>query len=256
MKRFQGKKILITGGSQGIGRACADLFADEGAEVWFNYSRDEQAAHRVEKAIAARDGRARALQADLGVPRQVESLWSEVSSGGNPDILILNAAFQKKATLDDTDMDLLRRTFEVNVFGNFQLARLFLHGRRREGGKGNLVIHSSNQSEFVHANGFAYGLSKAALNHMVRHLAAAAVRDGVRVNGVLLGWFDTEGERKVMSAAAIREQAAHGIPMGRAGDPREAARLTLFLASEDSSYMTGSLLRCDGGFALDPDLGT
>ena len=88
------------------------------------------------------------------------------------------------------------------------------------------------------------------------HLAGALVRDNIRVNGVLLGWFDTDGERKFYSKEQIKEQAKSNIPMGRAGEPDEAARLTVFLASEESSYITGSMLRCDGGFMLAPDLGT
>lgn len=255
MSRFTGKRVLITGGSQGIGRACAELMAAEGAEVIGTFSRDEEAARRAEAAIRAAGGRARMLKADLGDAAAVEHLWAECSAGG-VDALVLNAAYQKKATADETDLALIERTFRVNVGGNFQLAKLFIDARRAARAKGAIVVHSSNQGEFVNPTGFAYGMSKAALNHMVRHLARATVKEGIRVNGVLLGWFDTDGERKFYSAEQIREQAKGGIPMGRAGDPMEAARMAAFLACDDSSYMTGSLLRLDGGFALAPDLST
>ena len=256
MKRFSGKRALITGASQGIGRACAELFCAEGAEVIGSYIHDEDAARRAETEIRAANGSITLLRADMGVAAEIAALWSKIMQIGGADILILNAAFQKKATPEETDLALMEHTFRVNVTGNFQLAMLFINALRTSGMPGAIVVHSSNQGEFVNPSGFAYGLSKAALNHMVRHLARATVRDGIRVNGVLLGWFDTDGERKFYSAEQIHEQAKKGIPMGRAGDPREAAAMTAFLASEQSSYMTGSLVRYDGGFALAPDLST
>jgi 3-oxoacyl-[acyl-carrier protein] reductase len=91
---------------------------------------------------------------------------------------------------------------------------------------------------------------------MVRHIARAVVKNKIRVNGVVLGWFNTEGERYFYSAEQIEEQARESVPMQRAGRPEEAANMAYFLASEQSSYMTGSLVRYDGGFALDPDLST
>jgi len=94
------------------------------------------------------------------------------------------------------------------------------------------------------------------LNHMVRHIARAVVKDKIRVNGIVLGWFNTEGERHFYSAKQIEDQARETVPMQRAGKPEEAAEMSYFLSSEQSSYMTGSLVRVDGGFALDPDLST
>jgi 3-oxoacyl-[acyl-carrier protein] reductase len=256
MSRFKGKRILITGGSQGIGRACAELMASEGGEIVGSYIHDDDAAKKAEEAIRSEGGRATMIKADMGEPADLERLWVEATKGGGIDVLILNAAFQKKATADETDLALMEKTFRVNVTGNFQLAKLFIAARRKAKLPGSVVIHSSNQGEFVNPTGFAYGLSKAALNHMVRHLARSVVKENIRINGVVLGWFDTDGERKFYSSEQIKEQAKTGIPMGRAGDPLEAARMTAFLASDDSSYMTGSLVRFDGGFALAPDLST
>jgi NAD(P)-dependent dehydrogenase (short-subunit alcohol dehydrogenase family) len=254
--RFTGKKILITGGSQGIGRACADLMAKEGGEIIGTYSRDEQAATRAAAAIIQAGGRATMIKADLGSESDTLEMWRRATIGAPVDVLILNAAFQKKALFEDTDLALLERTLRVNVGGNFQLAKLFIDDCRKRKASGTIVVHSSNQGEMVNPTGFAYGISKAALNHLVRHLARAVARDRIRVNGVLLGWFDTDGERKFYSAEQIAEQGAAGIPVGRAGDPVEAANMAAFLAADESSYMTGSMVRYDGGFALDPDLST
>ncbi|HYE07734.1 MAG TPA: SDR family oxidoreductase [Planctomycetota bacterium] len=256
MHRFTGKRILITGGSQGIGRACAIGFAREGGDVAITYSRDDAAAEACRGAVAAVGSTPRLHKADLGDPAAVDALWADELAGGGCDVLVLNAAFQKKATIDDTDLALLERTFRVNVAGNFQLAKHFIAARRSTAKPGAIVIHSSNQGEFVNPTGFAYSLTKAALNQMTRHLALATARDGIRVNCIALGWFDTDGERRFYSAEQIRAQAERGIPIGRAGDPAEAADLALFLASDASSYMTGGSVRCDGGYALAPDSST
>lgn len=249
---FSGKRVLVTGGSQGIGLGCASLLSELGATVYINYARNQDAA---DKALASVPNGILA-QADIGDEASVATMWQAITQDGPIDYVILNAAYQKKAEVAETDRALLEQTFAVNVYGNFQLAKLYIDSCRERGVPGSLVLHSSNQAEFVNPSGFAYALSKAALNHLCRHLARWAVEDQVRVNGVILGWFDTDGERKFYNAAQIKEQAMENIPMQRAGDPIEAARLSAFLLSEQSSYMTGSLVRYDGGFALAPDLST
>lgn len=257
MKEFKDKRILITGASKGIGRACAVRFARDGAEVVINYKSSLQDAKETLRCVETAGGKGRIIQGDIGNPEDVDRIWEAACYGGKiPSVLVLNAAFQKKATFDDTDVGLLRRTLDVNIIGNFSLSKLFIGQCRELSLPGNIVVHSSNQGEFVNPTGFAYALTKAALNHLVRHVARVTVKDKIRVNGVILGWFDTEGERIFYSSQQIEEQAGKTIPMQRAGKPEEAANMTYFLASEQSSYMTGSLVRYDGGFALNPDLTT
>jgi NAD(P)-dependent dehydrogenase (short-subunit alcohol dehydrogenase family) len=257
MNEFKNKKVLITGAGKGIGKACAVRFASGGAVVVLNYLSSEKDARETAVLVKHAGGKAILAQGDMGRDEDVAGLWKEANADGNPPVvLVLNAAYQKKCTFEETTPELLRGTFNVNIVGNFQLAKLFVDQCRERGIDGRIVIHSSNQGEFVNPTGFGYALSKAALNHMVRHIARAVAADGIRVNGVILGWFDTEGERTFYSSEQIREQAAKTIPVKRAGDPAEAANLTYFLASDASSYMTGSLVRYDGGFSLDPDLST
>ena len=257
MTEFTNRRILITGASKGLGRAAAVRFARDGAEIIINYNRGQRDGEETLRQVEAAGGRGTMVQGNIGNPDDVTRIWDVSCTGGTiPSVLVLNAAFQKKATVVDTDLALLRETLEVNVVGNFGLAKRFMESHRQGRTPGTLVIHSSNQAEFVNPTGFAYALSKAALNHMVRHLARAGVKDGIRVNGVLLGWFNTEGERDFYSAEQIEEQAKTAVPMQRAGRPEEAANMAYFLASEQSSYMTGSLVRFDGGFSLDPDLST
>ncbi|KPL13970.1 MAG: hypothetical protein AMS26_12410 [Bacteroides sp. SM23_62] len=257
MKYFRGKKVLITGASKGIGRACAIRFAGDGAYIIINYNSSRSDAEDTLKKVTAAGGSGKIVQGDLGSSEDIQRIWdASCEQGQIPDSLILNAAFQKKALLDDTPPELLSKTLNVNLIGNYSLARLYIDTCREKGKGGTIVVHSSNQGEFVNPTGFAYAVSKAGLNHMVKHLARAVVKDKIRVNGVILGWFNTEGERIFYSAEQIEEQAKQTVPMQRAGTPEEAANMTYFLACEESSYMTGSLVRYDGGFALDPDLST
>ncbi|MDP6081464.1 MAG: SDR family oxidoreductase [Arenicellales bacterium] len=257
MKRLTGKSVLITGGSKGIGAACAKLFAAEGARVAINYSSDKTAAEKTLAQITSNNGDACAYRVDMCDIDGLTKVWENVLNDfGGIDILVLNAAYQKKKVVDDTDLALLEKTYRVNVIGNFHLARQFVDHRRSLKQPGVVIVHGSGQGEFVNPTGFAYALSKAALHHMVRHLAVAWAKDQIRVNGVQLGWFNTEGERRWTTEEQMRTQAAAGILMGRAGEPIEAARLSLYLASDESSYMTGSIVCYDGGFALAPDLST
>ncbi len=245
---FSGKHVLVTGGTKGIGRACVLELAARGARLTATYSRDEGAARKLSETGV------RVVKADMGEPDRPEQLIASLERAGElPDVLVCNAAFQRKATVDQTDRRLMEKTFGVNVFGNFQLARSWADALGRAGRRGVLVIHSSNQSELVNPTAFAYALSKAALNHMVRHLAVAYAGRGIRVNGILFGWFDTEGERAFYSGEQMRS-GAEGILLGRIGEPREAARLVAYVAGDDAAYMTGSLVRIDGGYVLAPDL--
>jgi NAD(P)-dependent dehydrogenase (short-subunit alcohol dehydrogenase family) len=252
---FKDKIVLITGGSKGIGKACAFRFAQDGANVFINYSRNDRKANETLQLINGKyKDRAVIVKADMGNPEEIDRMWHIFKQSGNyPEVLILNAAYQEKVRFEESDWNLFQKTFSVNVFGNFYLAKLFVMTCREKNIPGRLIIHSSNQGEFVNPTGFAYSLSKAALNHMVRHIAHSTSGDNIRVNGIVLGWFDTDGERDFYAGEDIKGHAAKTIPIGRIGSSEEVSDLTYFLASDQSSYMTGSLVRLDGGYALSPD---
>lgn len=255
MENFKNKTVLITGGSKGIGKACALRFAEAGAKVIINYANNDQKANETLRLINQKyPDKAVLAKADIGNPEEIDNLWQMFKDSGNyPEVLILNAAYQEKLKFEESDWKLFQKTFSVNVFGNFYLAKLFVQTCREKNIPGKLIIHSSNQGEFVNPTGFVYSLSKAALNQMVRHIAHSTSKDNIRVNGIVLGWFDTEGERTFYSGEDIKGHAAKTIPIGRIGNSEDVADLTFFLASDQSSYMTGSLVRLDGGYALSPD---
>ena len=255
MERFKNKRIFITGISEGIGRACAEQFAHEGADVVGVYLRSSEERPAPTKHHRE-NGSVTMLPADIGNFEQLDAIWTDLTVSTGFDALILNAAFQKKATFDQTDLSLLEKTFHTNLFANFHLAKLYFAERGKSGAPGNIIVHTTNQAELVHPTGFAYALSKAALNHLVRHLAVAGAKHSIRVNAIVLGWFDTEGERRFCNGDEIKEKAKQDILLGRAGDPREAASMAAFMASDAAEYMTGAFVRLDGGVSLKPALST
>jgi len=254
MKNFEGKTVLVTGGTKGIGKACALEFSSRGAFVVMAYGRDPSAASSALEELRGEGGEGILLQSNLAEPDGADRLWKSVCDAGQvPDILILNGAYQEKVLALDTDAELMQKTFQMNVFAGFLLAKACLKHWIEQGQKGVIVVHSSGQSTHVHQNAFAYAVSKAALDHMTRHLASVGAQHGIRVNGVNLGWFLTEGEKIFYEEKEMIRTAGESVPLGRIGDPREAAKFTAFLASEDCSYMTGSMLTYDGGYDLHPD---
>jgi NAD(P)-dependent dehydrogenase (short-subunit alcohol dehydrogenase family) len=254
MKDFEGKSVLITGGTKGIGKACALEFSSRGAFVIMAYGRDSAAAQAALDEVQRQGGKGVLLQSDLSHPDGADKLWESVQTRNlNPETLILNGAYQEKVPALDTDAALMQRTFQMNVFAGFLLAKACIKHWIERKQEGVIVVHSSGQSTHVHPNAFAYAVSKAALDHMTRHLASVGAKHGIRINGVNLGWFLTEGERVFYDEAEMIRAARESVPMGRIGDPREAAKFTAFLAGDDCSYMTGSMLTYDGGYALHPD---
>jgi NAD(P)-dependent dehydrogenase (short-subunit alcohol dehydrogenase family) len=254
---FSGKHVLVTGGTKGIGRACVRLFAACGATVTATYASDEPAADALRRELDTARAGHEVLRCDTGDHDAVRRILARMDDDGRlPDVLVCNAAYQRKASLRETDLPLLEQTFRVNVFGNYLLIREVADRLEACGRGGAIIVNGSNQSAFVFPTGFAYSLSKAALDHLVRHCAYAYAKAGIRVNGIVLGWFDTEGERQFYSGEQIARQAAEGIPLGRAGNPAEAAQLIAYVAGEHGAYITGSLLRIDGGFSLAPDTST
>jgi 3-oxoacyl-[acyl-carrier protein] reductase len=254
---FSGRHALVTGGTKGIGRACVRLFAECGATVTATYASDHRAADTLRRELDANGACHEIVRCDTGDHGAVGRLVSGLADGDRlPDILVCNAAYQRKASLRETDLPLLERTFRVNLFGNYLLIRDVADRLEAAGRGGAIIVNGSNQSAFVFPTGFAYSLSKAALDHLVRHCAYAYAKAGIRVNGIVLGWFDTDGERAFYSSERIARQAADSIPLGRAGNPEEAAGLIAYVASKHGAYITGSLLRIDGGFSLAPDTST
>ena len=228
---------LITGGTAGIGLACARLLARDGASVVIT-GRD---ARRGEAAAAEIGGAVRFIRADLS---DMDSVKSLVQQAGSIDILINNAAGFPAANTIDQDVASFERTFDTNVRGTYFLAAGLVPGMIARG-RGCII----NVTTMVASKGVpgasVYSASKAAVESLTRTWAAEFGSHGVRVNSVAPGPTNTEGVVKEWGDA--NEELGRALPLGRTAEPEEIAHAVLFLASPRSSFITGSTLHADGG---------
>lgn len=231
-----GQTALITGGTAGIGLACARLMAREGAAVIVT-GRD---IHRGESTAATAE-RVRFIQADLSDLESVESLVRQVPE---VDILVNNAASFPGALTVDQDIVSFQRTFDTNVRGSYFLTAGVVPGMLRRG-RGSIVNVTSMVASKGVAGSSVYAASKAAVESLTRTWAAEFGAQGVRVNSVAPGPTDTEGV--VAEWGDTNDELGRALPLGRTADPDEIAHAVLFLASPRASFITGSTLHADGG---------
>lgn len=231
------KTALITGGTAGIGLACARLFAREGATVAIT-GRD---AARGAAAAAGIGSGVRFLRADLA---DVESVRALARHAGVVDILVNNAASFPSALTLDQQLDSFETTFDTNVRGAYFLAAGLVPGMLDRGHGSIVNVTTMVASKGVPGAG-AYSASKAALESLTRTWAAEFGPSGIRVNSVAPGPTRTEGVEAEWGET--NEQLGRSLPLGRTASPDEIAQAVMFLASPRATFITGSVLHADGG---------
>ena len=250
--RFEGKSVLVTGGGSGIGLATALAFAQEGARVAVADLSAERGRHAA-SSITSKGGVARFLRGDVSREADARRLVeATVTAFGRLDILFNNAGILIEApvhTMSAGDWD---RVIAVNLRGAFLMAKHAVRAMLRQGG-GAIVNTGSVNSLVGDPEATAYCASKAGVALLTKSMALAYAKDGVRVNAVCPGWVETrmfrqEAETRGVTLEAYREHAGAQHPIGRIGRPEEIAQVVLFLASEDASYITGTLVVADGGY--------
>jgi len=244
--RLEGKVAIVTGGARGIGRACAELFAAEGAAVVVA-DIDSEAGERAVAAIGAAGGRVRFVETDVGDRAQAERLVDRtLEAFGRLDVLVNNAGVIKTGDfleLEEADFDAVLR---VNLKGAFLVGQAAARVMVRHG-KGAIVNMSSANAVLAIPNQVPYVTSKGGLNQLTKVMALALADKGVRVNAIGPGSILTDLLKVVMDDEAARRKILSRTPMGRCGEPAEVARVALFLASDESSYITGQCIYPDGG---------
>jgi meso-butanediol dehydrogenase / (S,S)-butanediol dehydrogenase / diacetyl reductase len=248
--RLANKVCVITGAGSGIGRAAAVLFAREGAKVIIA-DVDDAAATETARAIEDKGGQAKAVAVDVSDSASVQRMFAEtLEAFRRLDVLVNNAGFGFAATVVDTEEAAWDRLMAVNLKGVFLGCKYAIPIMRRQGG-GVIVNTASVVSAVGVTNRAAYCASKGGVAALTRAMALDHVRDGIRINAVAPGTIDSPYFRDIFAKAAdpagLRRQLEQRHPMDRLGTPEEIAYAMLYLASDESSYTTGSLLFADGG---------
>jgi NAD(P)-dependent dehydrogenase (short-subunit alcohol dehydrogenase family) len=244
---------VITGAAQGIGAACARVFAAAGARVVVA-DLNEAGAAAVAREIAAAGGSALACRADVGSRADCVALMDcAVDNYGALDILVNNAGIVHAADFLELAEEDFDRVLRVNLKGAFlcgQAAarRMVQQAPRAGGGRGVIINMSSVNAVVAIANQVPYSVSKGGVNQLTKVMALALAPHGVRVVGIGPGSIATEMLRSaVLTDEAARQRILSRTPLGRLGEPEEIARVAAFLASDDAAYLTGSTLYPDGG---------
>jgi len=249
--KLAGKVAIVTGAGTGIGRACAELFAREGAAVALAGRRREP-LEEVARAIEKSGGRALARTCDVTREADTQALVERAVSGfGGLHVLVNNAAYWMAGTIEETSVEDWDRMMETNLKGVFLLVKHALPALRQAGGAAIVNIGSVLGLVGMKRR-VAYATSKGGLVLLTKALALDHAADRIRVNCICPALVDTpmgqESLGRAGDAAAERARRLAAIPLGRAGTPEDVARLALFLASDDSSWMTGAAIALDGGF--------
>ncbi|WKG05101.1 SDR family NAD(P)-dependent oxidoreductase [Mycolicibacterium sp. HK-90] len=234
---LNGHHALVTGGTAGIGLACADLLARAGAAVTIT-GRDEQRGHA---AAAALGGQVQFIAADLADLGSVNSLARQCN---HLDILVNNAAAFPGALTVEQDVTSFEQTFDTNVRGTYFLVAQLVGGML-ERGRGSIVNVTSMVASKGVPGASAYSASKAAVESLTRTWAAEFGSGGVRVNSVAPGPTRTEGV--AAQWGDTNEELGRALPLGRTATPEEIAHAVLFLSSPRAAFITGSTLHVDGG---------
>lgn len=252
MARLAGKVALITGGGTGIGRACALLFAREGARVAVAGRRQDPLA-AVAAEVYNAGGEALAVRCDVTNAAEVaRAIELCVKRFAKLDVVVNNAGALVVATADQTSEQDWQQMLAVNLTGTFLVSRAALPELRRAGG-GSIINIGSILGLISMKSRAAYTASKSGVTGLTRAMALDHAHEGIRVNCICPSVTETELMVGVINAqpdpAAYRQMRAAQIPLGRLGQPDDVAQMALFLASDESSWVTGAALPLDGGLS-------
>jgi len=244
----QGKIAIVTGGSRGIGRACVLDLARHGAEVWFVYQSNREAAEKLAAEVTEQGGKAHPVQADVRDFERAGQIVDEVlAEHSRVDVLVNSAGIVRDGLMGTMTPEQWGEVIQTNLTGTFHYCRAVAQQMISQRA-GSIVNLSSTASEFSSRGQVNYAASKGGINGLTHALAKEFAPRRVRVNAVAPGMIDTD-----MSAAVrglVGDKIKDLIPLRRIGTPEEVAKVVTFLASDAASYITGQVIRVDGGLSL------
>ena len=247
MSKLQGKVAVVTGASKGIGAGIAKSLAAAGAAVVVNYASSREGADRVVADITKAGGKAVAVQGDVAKAADVERLFAEAKKAfGKLDVLVNNAGVYQFAPLEELTEELFHRQFNTNVLGLLQASREAVKHFGAEGG--NIINISSVASQLGLPGTSVYAATKGAVDTITQVLAKELAPKKIRVNSINPGGVETEGTHAAgVIGSDFEKQMVAQTPLGRLGQPEDIASIAVFLASNDSGWLTGEKLIASGG---------
>ena len=246
--KLNDKVAVVTGASKGIGAAIAKQLATEGAKVVVNYSSSKKDADKVVDEIAKDGGKAIAVQANLSKQADIERLFADTKKAfGRLDVLVNNAGIYEFSPLENVTEEHFHKHFNLNVLGLILASQAAV--RLFDAAGGNIVNISSIASIKGFPDGAIYSGTKGAVDAITRSLAAELGPRKIRVNAIRPGMVETEGTHSAgIAESDMRKQVEAQTPLGRIGQPQDIAGAVVFLASSDSSWITGETFVISGGY--------
>lgn len=247
MSKLKNKVAIVTGASKGIGASIAKYFAAEGAKVIVNYASSKAGADKVVKEISDNGGTAVAVHADLSIEADVLRLYEETKKAfGTLDILVNNAGIYQYEPIEQVSAATINQHFNINVLGAILTAREAVKLFGDKGG--NIINISSVVSNTPLPTGSVYSATKAALDAITIALAKELGPKKIRVNSILPGAVETEGSHTAgVIGSDFEAKLIASTPLGRMGQPEDIAKVAVFLASDDSAWITGEKISVSGG---------
>lgn len=246
--RLENKVAIVTGSATGIGRAIATRFAREGASVVVDYVGKADTPNSVEEEISSFGGKSIAIEADVSNPEHVQNLIDRtVKTFGKLDITVNNAGIEKKADFIDYPLEELQKILAVNLIGPFLVCQAAARQMIKQGKGGRLINISSVHEDLPMPTNAAYCASKGGLRMLTRTISVELAKHNITVNNIGPGAVYTPIDADIEAKPEMEKALMSEIPLNRWAQPEEVAGLAVYLASDESAYVTGATYFIDGG---------
>ncbi len=244
------KIALVTGGGRGIGLGCALELARAGADIVLNDRPGSPDLAEAAAEVRSLGRKCEAVEADAHSREGCEALLAKaLAAFGRVDILVSNPAVSIRCDFLDYEPEVFEKIIKGTLIAGFHISQLVGRHLVARGGGGKIVFISSVHADRPYGRSAAYNAAKTGLNHMARTIAAELIRHKINVNTIEPGWIDTPGERGTFGDEMIAREEKK-LPWGRIGTPEDIGKAAAFLCSDNADYITGTVLRVDGGFVL------